>query len=147
MNQHTAAHYALKHTKQALSPEIVAALKNKAVEGRVSCADVHAIARSFNLSPSVVGVQADLIEIRLTRCILGLFGYEQEPQGTRKNLDLHITPSPELRAAILQQAHDNRLSCLECWDIARHLKLKRSHVSSACEKMGVKIKPCQIGAF
>ena len=147
MKQNSAAHYALKHTQQTLSPEIVTALKKKAVAGRISCAAVHAIATSFKLSPSVVGVQADLLEIRLTRCILGLFGYEREKQGTRKNLDQHVSISPQLEEAIVQQAKDNRLSCLECWDIAKNLNMRRSHVSSACEKMGIKIKPCQLGAF
>jgi hypothetical protein len=147
MRHGTAAHYALKHTEQSISPEVANALKNKAVEGRISCAAVHAIAGSFHMPPSEVGVQADLIEIRLTQCILGLFGHEREKQGNRKNLDIHVHLSSELREVILKQAKDKKISCVECWDIARQLKLKPSHVSSACEKMGVKIKPCQIGAF
>ncbi len=147
MKQNSTAHYALKHTQQTLSPKIVKALKEKAVSGRISCAAVHAIAASFQLSPSVVGIQADLLELRLTRCILGLFGYEREKQGTRKNLDQNVTISPQLETAIVQRAKDNRLSCRDCWDIAKNLNTRRLHVSSACEKMGVKIKPCQLGAF
>ena len=147
MSHQAAGHYALKHPKHPLSPKIVAALKNRAKENHISCAEVHVIAKSFNVSPSVVGVQADLIELRLTRCILGLFGYGQGKKEKGKNLDPHVTPSPELQELILRRAHDKRLSCLECWEIARDLKLKRVHVSSACEKMGIKITPCQLGAF
>ncbi len=147
MKQNTAAHYALKHTEQSISPEIADALGKKAVEGRISCAAVHAIARSFHMSPWEVGVQADLIELRLTLCILGLFGHEHENQGNRKNLDCQVHLSSKLEEALLKQAKDNKISCIECWEIARQLKLKPSHVSSACEKMGIKIKPCQIGAF
>ena len=147
MQQNTAAHYALKHTEQSICPEVVNALKNKAVEGRISCAAVHAIARSFHMPPLEVGVQADIIELRLTRCILGLFGHERKKQESRKNLDIHVHISSELKKIILKQAKDKKITCIECWGIARQLKLKPSHVSSACEKMGIKIKPCQIGAF
>ena len=147
MKQNTAAHYALKHAEQSISPEITDALKKKAVEGRISCAAVHAIARSFHMQPWKVGVQADLMELRLTQCILGLFGHERENQGNRKNLNSHVHLSSELKEALLKQANDNGISCIECWGIARQLKLKPSHISSACEKMGIKIKSCQIGAF
>jgi len=147
MKQDTAAHYALKHTEQSISPEITNALEKKAVEGRISCAAIHAIASSFHMPPWEVGVQADLIELRLTLCILGLFGHEHETHGNRKSLDLHVHLSSELKEALLKQAKDNKISCIECWDIARQLTFTPSHVSSACEKMGIKIKPCQIGAF
>jgi len=147
MKQNTKTHYALKHTKQPISPEIAEALRKEAVKGRISCAAVHAIARSFDMPPREVGVQADLIELRLTRCILGLFGHEHENHGKRKNLDSQIHLSSELKEGLLKQVKDNKISCLECWNIARRLKLKPCQVSSACEKMGIKIKPCQIGAF
>jgi len=147
MKQNTTAHYALKHREQSISPEVADALKKKAVEGRISCAAVHAIAHSFHMPPWEVGVQADLIELRLTLCILGLFGHEHENQGNRKNLDVQVHLSSELKETLLKKATDNKVSCIECWDMARQFKLKPSHVSSACEKMGIKIKPCQIGAF
>ncbi|SMC50789.1 hypothetical protein SAMN02746065_103110 [Desulfocicer vacuolatum DSM 3385] len=147
MSKNTNAHYALKHIEQSIFPEIAEALERKAVEGRISCAAVHAIAASFHITPLEVGTQADLIELRLTRCILGLFGHERQNKGNRKNLDDQVSISLELKDTLIQQAKDNKISCIDCWNIAKRLGLKPSHVSSACEKMSIKIKPCQIGAF
>ena len=144
MKQKTNARYALKHTEHSISPKLADALGEKAVKGRISCAAVHAIAKSFNIPPYEVGVQADLLELRLTRCILGLFGHDH---GKRKNLDFQVHISSALKEALLKKVKDHKISCIECWEIAKRLELKPAHVSSACEKMGIKIKPCQIGAF
>jgi hypothetical protein len=45
-------------------------------------------------------------------------------------------------------AEDNTtLRQLNSWEIASRLGIQKLDVASACETMGVKIKPCQLGAF
>jgi len=43
--------------------------------------------------------------------------------------------------------NDEKLSCAAAWEIAGSLNISRTKVASACEAMGIKIKPCQLGAF
>lgn len=140
-------HYALKHSESTRHPEIIAALQEKASANRISCAAVHAVAASFKVPPAEVGRQADLIEMRLTRCILGLFGHEHGKKGTRKNLDPQVDISPALENAVRGRAGNDKVSCLDCWEIAKNLDIPRARVSSACEQLKIKIKPCQLGAF
>jgi hypothetical protein len=39
------------------------------------------------------------------------------------------------------------MPCAAAWDIAALREIPRLEVSSACEKLGIKIKPCQLDAF
>ena len=148
MSHPTPGHYARKHSQTSRRPDIMAALKDRAQNNQIPCAAVHAVATDFGITPKEVGAQADLLEMRLTHCILGLFGYKKGTQGTSKILDSAIRISPDLETAICSQAGaDKRLSCIQCWEIAKACKVKRLEVSSACEQLGIKIKPCQLGAF
>jgi hypothetical protein len=54
---------------------------------------------------------------------------------------------PDLNEQLDITSIDGRISCLECWTIAKKLKIKRLDMGSACEKKNIKIKPCQLGAF
>ena len=53
----------------------------------------------------------------------------------------------ELESAINKKLIGGRLTCSSAWEIAGALNIPRMHVSSACEALGIKIKPCQLGAF
>jgi hypothetical protein len=90
-----------------------------------------------------VGVTIDLLEIRLKRCQLGLFGYGQK-KGVVKPA---VKVSTELEKAIHGALADGRLPCLAAWKIADGMGIARMDVSSACEALKIKIKPCQLGAF
>ncbi len=89
------------------------------------------------------GIQADLLELKVVKCSLGLFGYEPES----KQLERNLNASDELVKEIDSCVENKRITCVQCWMIAKKLKVKRSHVSSACDKNGIKIKQCQIGSF
>ena len=93
--------------------------------------------------PAAVGRAADLLEVRLVKCQLGLFGY-----GPRKKI---IEPAgavaTALRTAILGGLIDDRLPCLTAWEIADRFSIHKMKVSEACEALGIRIKPCQLGAF
>ena len=90
-----------------------------------------------------MGKTIDLQELRIGKCQLGLFGYEPE----KKCVKPADTIDTDLENALRQSAAGGRVSCLETWRMAQRLGVKKMAVSAACEAMGIKIKPCQIGAF
>jgi hypothetical protein len=85
----------------------------------------------------------DLMEIRLTKCQLGLFGYTPE----KKIVTPAESVAPDLEAAIKAAVENGRLSCERAWQMADGRGIKRLAFSSACEALGIKVKPCQLGAF
>lgn len=143
MTHEDRGHYAGKHTGITLDRDICEHLEASRKDSTISCAAVHRIAGILDRPPLEVGTQADLMELRLVRCQLGLFGHH--PHG--KVLEEQFTIQPALDARLEETAVDGRLSCAECWEIAGALKIKRTDVASACEKKGIKIKFCQLGAF
>ena len=44
-------------------------------------------------------------------------------------------------------ATEERIDCLSCWEIARSLGMEKIAVAAACERLGLKVRNCQIGAF
>lgn len=136
-------HYANKHQGQKIDEKISSLIKSKAKENNLTCAAAHKIARELEVSPIEIGIQADLLEFRITMCQIGLFGY----QGGEKQIDPDFDIPSDMEAAIDKASDDGRLSCFDCWNIAKDLKAKKIDVASACEKKGLRIKPCQLGAF
>ena len=109
----------------------------------VPCAVAFEIAKELQVSPDAVGMTADLINYRLVKCQLGLFGYQPQKNIVKPQ----HTVTEDLKNAISEALVQERLSCKSAWDIATRFKVHKMKVSGACEAMGVKIKPCQLGAF
>ena len=145
MTHEDAGHYAKKHQNIEIDNDIEEKLNKNSENGKISCPLVHSIAKSLSTTPEKIGIQADLLELRILHCQIGLFGWEQESSG--KLLDKSIEISDALQQELKTTVKDNRITCSGCWDIAKTLKIKKLEVSSACEKKGIKIKKCQIGAF
>ena len=143
MTHQNTGNYTAKHS-DSQSPEI---LKDKVAEAaennQLSCSKAHKLAQETGFSPAQVGRVADLLEIRLTGCQLGLFG-----QGRKKNkIEAATTPAPELCEALTDGLKNNCLPCLEAWETAARLNLKKTDITAACEALKIKISPCQLGAF
>jgi hypothetical protein len=136
-------HYATKHSNQKITEELRQQVTATADNNRLSCSKAHQLAQTTGFSPAEIGRTADLLEIRLSGCQLGLFGQ------SRKKEKIEATPEPgaELREALLTGHKDNRLSCLDAWTIADRLNLKKTEITAACETLKIKISPCQLGAF
>lgn len=144
MTHHDAGHYAAKHPEGTrIDPQIESALTSKLSANHISCSAAHALAADLSVSPAQIGLSIDLLEARITKCQLGLFGYS--PQ--KKIAQAADSVSRELKTKLEASLVDNRISCLRCWEIATELSLKKIGVSEACEALGIKIKPCQLGAF
>ncbi|MBN2466510.1 MAG: hypothetical protein JXD19_00025 [Deltaproteobacteria bacterium] len=144
MTHQNEGHYAAKHPPgTALDPKICEALEKKQANGKITCAAAHSVADDLGLSPAEIGVALDLLEIRIHRCQLGLYGYSPEKKIVKPAGDV----SPALKDAIEQAMAGDRISCLSCWRVAKNLNIGKMDVSAACECLNIKISPCQLGAF
>ena len=112
-------------------------------KNEVPCAVAFEIAKELRVSADAVGMTVDLIHYRLVKCQLGLFGY----QPKKKVVKPQHTVTEDLKDAISEALVQGRLSCKSAWDIASRFEVHKMKVCGACEAMGVKIKPCQLGAF
>jgi hypothetical protein len=143
MTHSDAGRYSAKHAPGGKPDERIAgAVREKAAAGEVACADAERISTALNVSLSEIGRTLDLMELRICRCRLGLFGY---PGG--KTVRSAAAVAPDLDEAIRARLADGRLSCKAAWEIAVERKLARMEISSACEMLKIRIKPCQLGAF
>ena len=139
-----AGHYSTKHPQGTPPNQAIAqALGQVAVDSRVTCTAAHAVAKKLGVAPAEVGKTADLLEIRVIECQMGLFGYSPEKRIVKP---AESVESP-LRERIEAATNDGRITCAACWKIAGDLGLAKMAVASACEAMGLKVKNCQIGAF
>lgn len=136
-------HYAAKHKGKQVHETIAEKIGVLSSGNNITCAAAHRAGKELNRSPLDIGIQIDLLEYRIAECQLGLFGYT----GGQKKMDPDIHITPELNNFLDTASRDGRISCLECWDIAKKLKLNRLDLGSACEKKNIRIKPCQLGAF
>ncbi len=138
---HTA--YADKHGPDATADSrIVAALSARAKDNTLSCAAAFDIAATLAVTMEAVGLAMDLGNVRLVKCQLGLFGY-----GGKNPLKAAPSPSASLRKALAPFKTSGRVPCREVFGIALRSGVPPQAVSNACEGMGLKIKPCQLGAF
>ena len=144
MTHEDAGHYASKHPKGIeADPKIAEQIKQKLSNNHITCAAAHLIATDLSVSPSQVGMTIDLLEARIIKCQMGLFGYSPQ-KNIVKPAD---SVSSELKNALDKKQNGKRISCEHCWQIALQHELKKLEVASACEALGMKIKPCQLGAF
>jgi hypothetical protein len=136
--------YSRKHPEGTTpDPAVVAALEEVAAEGRVSCAVAHDLACELSVPPSIIGKTMDMLEYRIVKCQMGIFGYEP----VKKILKPAAEVSDDLRERLHTVAPEGRVSCRSCWKVAESLGIQKIAVAAACDALGLKIKPCQLGAF
>jgi len=146
MTKKTADAFAAKHgqdSKEGVDAAIRTKLEKETREGTLSCAAAFTLVTDLNRTPAEIGKAADLLGIRLVKCQLGLFGYSPEKKIVRPS----ATVDPLLQEAIRGELQSGRLACRNAWDLAKRFRLPRMAVSAACEALGIKVKPCQLGAF
>lgn len=136
--------FARKHPPSAVLEErLASALRAKIKDGHISCAAAHGVAGDLGRPPADIGRAIDLMEVRLSRCQLGLFGYTPEKRMVKKADQWDAALETEIRAALL----DGRLPCAAAWSIADGRQLSRLEIANVCEALAIKIRPCQLGAF
>lgn len=136
--------YFEKHPQQTtVNENLKQEILKQTKDNNISCKAAEKISREKNAAMSEIGVTIDMLNINISQCQLGLFGYD----GKTKLVSAASSVSPDLEAGIKAALVDNRLPCVAAWGIADKLKIKRLDVCAACEKLKIKVKPCQLGAF
>ncbi|HPD60202.1 MAG TPA: hypothetical protein PKV48_00365 [Thermodesulfobacteriota bacterium] len=143
MTRENKGHFAQRHPGATLDERIAPAIRAQIFEGGLFCAIAFKIARDLSVLPSDVGRTADLMELPILKCQLGLMGYA--PQ--RRVIKPAESVAPDLEKAIQQELVNGRLSCAAAFTLAAQFKVPKMMVSSACEKMAIKINSCQLGMF
>lgn len=116
-------------------------------KGELFCVSAFQIAEALDVEPLEVGQAADEMDVRLSRCQLGLFGYGPKAEGRHSIVEPAEQVAPELAQAIQERVGEEGLSCKAAWEIAASLDLPKLQVSSAAEALEIKIVRCQLGAF
>ncbi len=123
------------------------AIQEQLLDGRLPCGRAHAIARKLGVEPLAVGRAADEAGIRISHCLLGLFGYGPKSEGRHKIVQpLDEVPAPladRLRAA----AESDGVTCTAVWQIAEEMGISRLEASGAVEALGLRVSRCQLGCF
>ncbi|MBM4465543.1 MAG: hypothetical protein FJ014_08335 [Chloroflexi bacterium] len=127
-----------------MKQEIAAQIKESLTEGRLPCASAFKVARRLEVSPQQVGELADELNVKISRCQLGLFGHGSD-KG--KSLEPAQEVGEELQARIRDRVIEGSLPCATAWDIASELTMKRLDVANAAESLGIRITQCQLGCF
>jgi len=112
-------------------------------DNNIACKAAEKIAQKMKTPLGDVGVAIDMLNVNIAQCQLGLFGYD----GKSKLVEAADRVSPEMETAIRKALANDRLPCAAAWKIADQFNIKRLDVCAACEKLKIKVKPCQLGAF
>ncbi len=126
-----------------IPPELKRLIQACTEPSGVPCAKVFATIVPAGFSPKEVGLALDALELPITHCQLGLFGYQPE----KKRVHPLDKIEPELERALRERQSEGRISCSEAWEIAEAVHVPKLHVGCACETLKIRIKPCQLGAF
>ena len=144
MTHQDAGSYAAKRPPgETADPKIADAVRARAVENELPCGGAEKVAGDLRVEMASVGATLDILGIRISRCQLGLFGYE--PAG--RTVKAVPAVAPVLADAVRRALVNDRLPCASAWAIAQSLAIPRMDVANACETLKIKVKPCQLGAF
>lgn len=136
--------FADKHGPDAQVDSVIKAkIEGNVKDGELACAMAFKIAAELEVPPSEVGKTLDLLELRLNKCQLGLFGYKPD----KKKVTARKPENQQIETAIQKSLVDGKLTCRDAWSLAQQHNVPKMAVSNACEFLGIKIKPCQLGAF
>ncbi len=127
-----------------VNKQIAVQIKESLTEGRLPCPSAFKVARRLAVSPQQVGEVANELNVRISRCQLGLFGYGSD-KG--KSLEPAQAVGEELQVRIRDRVIEGSLPCAVVWEIARELTKKRKDVANAAESLGIRITQCQLGCF
>ena len=147
MTHEDAGKYALKHPPGTRPNERIAeAIREKSPGDTLACGMAEKISKDIKVDLSEVGIAADLLEMRIKKCQLGLFGWGKKPNHGK---DIHAADSVsvEIRSTLEEAAENGRVTCAAVWAIADRLGEERKAISAACETLRLKIRACQLGAF
>ena len=147
MAHEDAGKYAAKHPPgTTLNEQIATAIREKSSGGKLVCAMGEKISKELKVGIAKVGITADLLEMKIKECQLGLFGWSGKPNHG-KDIQAADSVSVEIKSALVKAAMNGIVTCAALWTIADRLGVERKVVSAVCETLGLKIRSCQLGTF
>lgn len=136
--------FAAKHrTGEQPNPAVEKRLREHAADGQIPCAAAFEIADALGVTPALVGKTMDLMNLRLVKCQLGLFGYPPVKKKVKPVKDA----DPKMVQAVEGALTGGRLTCRRAWELAAEWNVPKMRIAGICEAAGFKIKSCQLGAF
>jgi hypothetical protein len=144
MGHDDAGHFAAKHSeKDKPAQTLLDAVNEMSIDGSISCYTAFKLASNLKEKPENLGIAIDFLEIKISKCQLGLFGYQPDKKIAR----IVDSVLPELQEKIQKRLMGNKLTCNDAWEIAQGAGIKKMDVADACETLKIKISRCQLGAF
>lgn len=132
-------------TDFTLDAALADAIRERLTDEKLPCAAAMNIAQAHGVTPLAVGQTADALQIHLTRCQLGLYGYPGHAKGWDK---VATQPIPVgLEDALREAAAGGPLACAQLWALAAERGVSRLQIGYVADRLGIKIGPCQLGAF
>lgn len=128
-----------------LDAGVAAAITVRLVAGQLPCASAWEAARELGVQPITVGEAADRMQIHLSACQLGFFGPACHPDTA----DATEAAGPEGFAEALLAARDERgeISCARLWREAEGLGVSRLDAGACADRLRIKVRHCDLGAF
>ncbi len=121
------------------------ALSGSLRDGRLPCAFAFRLAEENRRTPAEIGAEADRLGVRISRCQLGLFGYDAF--GLKGLLQRFAEVPGDVTVSLRAATSDGRIACATLWRIAEEHGLPRGAVACAAETLDLQVSPCQLGCF
>jgi hypothetical protein len=115
--------------------------------GTLPCAVAHFIAAQLKADPLDVGKAATEAGVKLDQCQLGLFGYGRKGLSAYKIVGRKVEVGQDVLDSIKSGAQGGKIPCLRLWEIAHASGVMRAEAGNAADALGIKVSPCQLGAF
>ena len=129
----------------SIMPDVSKEIRESLIEDRLTCVHAHRLAERLGVAPREIGEEASRLGVRISRCQLGLFGYQDF--GDKRLISVIGELPASLKERFDVRVDGDRLSCQAAWEIASELGLPRSLIGTAADRAGVRIRDCQLGCF
>ncbi len=128
--------------------EIEAAIRPLLEDGLLTCQAAITAAKELGCEPIAVGRTADALNIHLSSCQLGLFGYPGHTKGWGPAGVAELAIPAGLEETLLDERDpQGNISCRELWRQAERFAISRMQMGYVVDRFAVKVRPCKLGAF
>jgi len=131
-----------------IEPAQAEAIRARLKDGMLDCAAAFVLAEEKGITPLAAGKAADSLGIHLSHCQLGLFGFPGHAKAWERPGWKETGIPNGLEAAVRSAVDpDGSLSCASAWTVADRFRIGRVQVGFLANRLNIKIKRCQLGAF
>jgi hypothetical protein len=131
-----------------LDERVAAEITSRLEDGRLACAAACEAAAELGVPPIEVGRAADRMQVRLTACQLGLFGYPGHAKAWEATGAADTAPPDGLAEALLAARTDGgEISCARLWQEAQRFSATRIQAGWLADRLGIKVRDCHLGTF